>query len=287
MKIVLTGANGYLGSNLMLSLSESHELLPVSLLSTSVEDLDKKLIEFNPHVVIHCGWGLGNSYNDVSDIKQIDNILIGCEFLKSISKLNNITFIGFGTFSEYGTINKPAKETDDNSPVDFYGTSKKSFRVVSKNLCRLMNHRWLWVRPCYVYGKNDVKSRLIPKVFDSCLENKKIILNSCKSVVDYLYIEDFCSAINRLLKYETSGIYNVCSGKEYLISDVINSIQEITGVYNTITYDKSLERGKSYAYICGDNKKLKSIGWTPSYDFTRGLSDTLEYYSNLKCETTI
>ena len=283
MKIVLTGSSGYLGSNLMLSLSKSHDVMPVSLVSDDIDNLDEKLISFGPDVVIHCGWGLGNSYKDVSDINQIENISTGCRLIKAISKLKNVTFVGFGSFSEYGTIHDPAKETDIESPVNFYGVSKNSFRVVSKNFCQKMNHKWLWIRPCFVYGKNDVSTRLIPRVFESCLRKIKITLNSCSSVADYLYIDDFCSAVEHLLISETTGVYNVCSGKTHTVRDVIKEIQNITNSHDTIKFDKHLDRENSYSFISGDNEKLKKTGWIASHDMSSGLSETLNHYSK-DCE---
>jgi nucleoside-diphosphate-sugar epimerase len=283
MKIVLTGASGYLGSNLMLSLSNFHNVLSLSLRSNTVDSFEDKLLKFNPDAIIHCGWGLGNSHNDISDIKQIDNISLGCKLLESISKLDNVIFMGFGSFSEYGIINTPVRESGEELPVNLYGLSKNSFRFISQDFCRMVGNRWVWIRPCYIYGKNDVSTRLIPKVFNSCLNKNDIVLNSSSSVVDYLYIDDFCSAIKHLLESDFSGVYNICSGKEYRVSDVIHKIQDITGVYNTITYDQSLDRDTSYSYICGDNQKLRDTGWTSFYDMTSGLSETLTYYSSLGC----
>jgi len=283
MKIILTGAGGYLGSNLKIFLSNFHEVKPLSLRPNNLDHIEHELLEFDPDVVIHCGWGLGNSYKDIMDVNQFDNIFVGCELLKSISKLNNVTFMGFGSFSEYGTIKNPAKEDDQVLPDNLYGFTKNSYKNISQNFCRINNNRWLWIRPCYVYGKNDVSTRLIPKVFDSCINKNDLVLNSCNSIVDYLYIDDFCSAINNLLVTSSSGVYNICSGKEYKISDVISQIQDITHVDDTISYDVSLDRDDSYSYICGDNKRLRATGWSPSFNLTDGLQDTLNYFSLGEC----
>tara|TARA_R110001599_G_scaffold248197_1_gene448244 strand:+ start:1500 stop:2357 length:858 start_codon:yes stop_codon:yes gene_type:complete len=279
MKITLTGANGYLGSNLKEYFSNSHEVQTLSLRLETLGDYENKLLTFNPDVVVHCGWGLGNSHRDISDVGQLDNVYVGCKLLESISKLDNPNFMGFGSFSEYGRISSPAKESDTELPVNLYGLAKNSLGFVSHDFCRIMGIGWSWIRPCYTYGKNDVSTRLIPKVFDSCLNKNDVVLNSCSSVVDYLYIDDFCSAIGHLLESSSSGVYNICSGKEYMISDVIKKIQKITGVYDTISYDKSLDRDSSYSYICGDNTKLRNMGWNPSCELSDGLSSILQYYS--------
>lgn len=277
MKIVLTGSDGYLGSNIKQTLSAVHNLKCVKLRLDTIESVKKDILDFNPDMIIHCGWKSGNSYNDILNIDQLENVVIGVKLLEILPLLDKVKFVGIGSFSEYGKTTKKSKESDTELPENLYGISKNSLKVLSENMCKTFDIDYLWLRPCYVYGKNDVKTRLIPKVVDACLNRKEIDLNSCKSVTDYLYIDDFCSAIKTLIEGDYSGVFNICSGKEYKVIDIIRKIQNFSGVSDNISFDSNTNREEIFNYICGDNYKLKGTGWKELYDIDSGILETLKF----------
>ena len=184
-------------------------------------------------------------------------------------------FIGFGSFSEYGKTTI-CKETDLEKPNNEYGLAKYMYKLVSEAFCDKNNYKWTWIRPCYVYGKQDVETRLIPTTIKACLDGKNLELNSCDSVVDYLYIEDFVRAISSLITTGMPGVFNICSGKTYVIKDIVNTIKIISGSKSQITFNADKDRKSFSKYICGNNDKLlKSIGWYPTWNLEEGLQDII------------
>ena len=91
-------------------------------------------------------------------------------------------------------------------------------------ICKQNNIDWAWVRPCYVYGPGDVFTRLIPTVINKFLTNEEVILDECNKTIDYMYIDDFVDLLYKLLISEYTGIYNICSGYQYNLKEVINKI---------------------------------------------------------------
>ena len=271
MKILITGGNGFLGSNLVKFFCNQHDVLVISKNSNNILDMvnsiqfinhfDEIIIKkFQPEVVIHCAWDGGNSYTDINNLDQIlKNIPLSVELLKIISNLENKPkFIGFGTFVEYGFLNKKAQETDQENPINLYGVSKNNFKHISKTYCEQNNIPWTWVRPCYVYGPGDVQTRLIPSIINKLITQQEITLNSCDTIIDYLYIDDFCSAINKIIEYDLTGIYNVCSGDEYKLTDIVEIIFSNISPNQKPIFNPELDRKYSSKYMCGSNKKLKS-----------------------------
>lgn len=298
MKVLITGANGFIGSNLVRAcLNKKYKVFAISRSTTNssslkhkqcdIEDIDtltKDVLTFNPDVVIHCAWGGGNSYKDVNDKKQFDNITNSLKLLNTISNLKKTHFICIGSAAEYGNYKSLINENFVELPTNFYGISKFSFKMLSNSFCKDHNILWSWVRPFYTYGPQDVITRLIPKTIISCLKDEKIELNSCNSIIDYLYIEDFIEGIMHIFENQLLGVYNICSGNQYKIKTIVNQIQKLCKGNSQIIFNKSLNREKNSNYICGDNRKLiKNTNniWTPKVCLNEGLIKTIKYYETI------
>jgi len=300
MRVLVTGGNGFLGSNLVRCLlRQGHDICVLSRSKDRINDIldrilfvqltedssvvKKSVLDFVPDVVIDCAWSGGNSYKDINNLDQFySNLPRGLCLLETLALLKTKPhYMGFGSFAEYGAIDKRAIETQVEKPQSFYGLSKMSMKNISKMYCEHHDISWSWVRPCYVYGPRDVPTRLIPMAIRSLLMNRDLILNSCRSTVDYLYIDDFSMAISALLDDKKTGVFNICSGNEYPLIEVLTHIQAELGS-SRIVYDSSLDRDKSYRYICGSNDKLKTeTQWKPSVDIKQGILNTIAYECEL------
>jgi nucleoside-diphosphate-sugar epimerase len=295
VKILITGANGFIGSNLVKCLlKKQHEIFAISRNDYNLKSLDiliKKLdieniksitqdiIDFKPNVVIHCAWDGGNKFSDVNGIVQVNNINWSFQLLEIVSKINIEHYICIGSASEYGNTDEIIDETFSENPINLYGISKFSFKVLSEHFCKINNIKWSWIRPFYTYGLNDVKTRLIPKIINKCISDVDIELDSCSSVVDYLYIEDFVKGIETIVDSKLEGIYNICSGNQYLIKDIIRYIQDITNSNSIITFNEKLNRIQYPTRICGDNKKLlNNSNWKPEVNIIDGLKKTIKHF---------
>jgi nucleoside-diphosphate-sugar epimerase len=284
MNVLITGGNGFLGSHVVRTLlQKNYNILVISRKCNSLVDIldnikfvqqkggyaehTKTIQEFQPNYILHFAWDGGNSYSDVNSLKQFStNIPYGIELLEIVNSLSNKPiFMGVGSFAEYGIITQKAEETQNDNPETFYGMAKSTFKTISKKFCDDNNIAWCWIRPCYIYGTNDVSTRLIPSVIQKLLEGKDIHLDSCNVTIDYLHVNDFSSAILRILETKSTGIFNVCSGEEYRLRDVLRILS------SDIIFDTKLDRTSSSSYICGDNSNLKKIGWTPNISLHDGL----------------
>jgi len=284
MKILITGPNGFLSRNLIDRMqSTNHEILEVSY-RDSLVDHKKTIIEYKPDVTIHFAWSGGNSYKDSTSSNQLyKNIPQSIELLSYLKQCNKKqTFIGFGTACEYGKFDYQIKESDPENPFDLYGMSKLAFKNYSQLFCKIENMNWIWIRPFYTYGQKDVKTRLIPKVISALLKNENIVLDECKSTVDYLHVDDFTDAMVSIVESHNSinGVYNICSKNEYTVREVLSTISELIPNSGKVIFDPSLNKDKQ-KYTCGDNSKIKNtIDWRPKTSLKEGLKKTIDYIKN-------
>ena len=299
MKILVTGGNGFLGYNIIDQLlNNGHEILVLSrnfnrftttvnkklkfsrIITDTYTSHTEAILEFSPDVAIHCAWAGGNSYNDVNHLNQYNhNIPASISLLEILSKLQNSSkFIGFGSFTEYGTLKTKAREEQTEQPITHYGVAKNTLKNISKLFCEQHNIAWSWIRPCYIYGEGDVETRLLPTVISKLKKGEHITLDSCDTTIDYLHVSDFSKAVQSIVSCEEDGIFNVCSGEEYNLKDIIKYIAKKLHKENQITFSNTEDRKYSSKYICGDNNKLIiSSNWEPTISIYEGINNLLKY----------
>jgi nucleoside-diphosphate-sugar epimerase len=282
MNILVTGGNGFLGSNITKKLiHKNHRVLIASKHNNNIQfeynkykfipaymDTIHEHIDeikcFLPDVILLFGWNGANSYQDINSIDQFyKNLPDHIRFLTLISKFKHKPkIIGVGSFAEYGDYNTLITEEYFEKPSSLYGISKFAFKQYSEFYCKQNGINWKWIRPCYTYGPNDV-----------------IYLGECNAILDYLYIDDFVNFVDELISSDECGVYNICSGNQYKLKDVVNTLHRLTNSKSKVVFDKKLNRKGSSNFLCGDNAKIKSL--TNIYkliDIELGLFRTIEFY---------
>jgi nucleoside-diphosphate-sugar epimerase len=295
MNILVTGSNGFLGSNLCNLLNKNHNIYAVSrkfdkldyditFIYSEMSDytnLGNSIENIKIDCMIHCAWMGGNSSLDINKLWQTENIHYSSELLKICSKLNIEHFVCLGSSAEYGYQDAKFDETTICKPDSMYGITKNSFKSISEHYCSSHNILHTWIRPVYTYGPNDVLTRLIPKTIVSLLNNQDLSLNKCSSIVDYLYVEDFAYALKEIVEKKISGDYIICADQEIRIKNVVELIYNKIKPNCSLFFDDNKEESK-HSYVCGTSKKIKSLtDWLPKIDFEEGIERTIHHYKKL------
>lgn len=295
-KILITGANGFIGTNFILNNIGKYRFIAISTNDTNLKNINdlefiklylneynlmKDIIDHHkPDTILHLAWEGANSFQTTNSIDQFHNIKNSFYLLESLKK-QKCHFIGMGTGAEYGCFDYAISERDIPSPTSHYGMAKYLLKQSSEIFCKQNNIPWSWIRPMFFYGKYDVHTRLIPKVIDMCLKKENIVLDSCTSENDYLYIDDVAIALSNLIDNETQGLFNLCSGRSYTTKYIVKIIMELTG-WDKIEFDSSLNRVNFCKKIIANNMKIsQSLNWQPKIDIHQGLSQVVEYHKKL------
>jgi nucleoside-diphosphate-sugar epimerase len=301
MNILITGGNGFLGFNLVKKLlTEGHNIYVFSKNSnnlnsvlknikfTSASNKDfilykKDIEDFSPDIVFHFGWSGGNNHKDTNNISQFyDNVSPSIDLINIIGNLSKKPkFIGVGSFAEYGEQENLIDENTFESPLNLYGLSKLTFKKYSETLCNQYGIKWVWIRPCYVYGPGDVSTRLIPTLINKFLNNQLVKLDKCDVIIDYIYIDDFTNFIYFLALSDYTGVYNICSGEEYELKYIISQLHNLANSESDIIFDDINMKSSVSKYICGNNNKIKiATNINCEVDLKNGLIKTINYYKN-------
>ena len=170
MRIIVTGASGFLGSWICRVLSSSHEVVALVRKNSSLKkifDLQNlhvtNLIESSwgdyifqecPDILILADWwGVGNEHRN--DLKQFDNVerirKLVCHARDSGVK----TIIGVGSQAELGSVQSIITEGNADNSSTLYGKAKIETRIMIENELRGSNVRFVWMRVFSTYGPLD------------------------------------------------------------------------------------------------------------------------------------
>lgn len=297
MRILITGGNGCLGSNLVdYYSSKVEEIFVIDNYETSNKDenkfkdnvtvqegsiTDRKLIKkifenFKPTHVIHCAA----SYKDPFDYqKDIDTNITGTINLIDASEAYNIKkFINFQTSLCYG---KPYKIP---IPIDHYLNPKSSYAIsktagelyLSNSKLNFISYRLASVlAPRLFVGA-------IPTFYKRLLSNKDCFCSD--TVRDYIGFEDFLKLVDITLEDNSpKGIFNASSGKGVSTINLHSSIAKILKIKNFNEPPIVPPGEDDIAEVVMDpSQTLKELGWETTIDFKESLKNLINWYNNNK-----
>lgn len=138
------------------------------------------------------------------------------------------------------------------------------------------------------YGPYQFPEKLIPLMILNILEEKPLpVYGDGKNVRDWLYVEDHCAAIWKILKYAKIGeSYNIGGENEWENIKLVNLLCEMIAKLNgydkdyykkLITYVKD-RPGHDRRYAINCDKIKNQLGWRQNYSFQDGLNKTINWY---------
>ena len=130
------------------------------------------------------------------------------------------------------------------------------------------------------YGPYQFPEKLIPLVISRAENNQQIpIYGDGKNVRDWLYVEDHCRAIDLILQEGKIGeVYNIGGNNEYSNLELVTLILEtLNKPQELITFTQD-RKGHDRRYAICPDKIEQKLGWKPSYTFEQGIKKTITWY---------
>ena len=280
MKILVTGGRGFIGSKIVNYYAQNHSVYSLDkkpLLSKQKNVIEIKLdlrkeaavkdffSNHNFDVINHHAAEVSNT-NQKNIIH--DNFFATQNLLKNTNCKVTKKFIFSSSAAVYGnTTNLPISEKHSAFPNNLYGASKiySEQQIMKLNLTRVI------FRYGNVFGKKQISlqnNSLLPTVI-KCLQNNSefTLFNNGKSTRDFVSVEDVARANLIALNLNKSNIYNVSSGTELSVKEIIDFVEKKSGKKLKIKDSHKEEITRSYL---NTSKIKKDLKWETSksvFDF--------------------
>lgn len=303
-KILITGANGFLGKHLVKNLIEKRKVSKENLFLPTIQDLDLRKWEDcqkavkGQEIVIHLAakvGGIGLNQEKPGELFY-DNIIMGTQLMEAARQANVEKFTAIGTICAYPKFTPvPFREEnlwngypeETNAP---YGLAKKMLLIQSQAYRQQYGFNSIFLLPVNMYGPGDnfdpksshVIAAIIRKVYEAQKEGKNYIeaWGTGKPTREFLYAEDGAEGIILATeKYDKSEPVNLGSGMEISIKDLVQLICQLMNFQGEIRWNTSKPDGQPRRRL-DTNRARKEFGFQAKTNFKEGLKKTIDWYTN-------
>ena len=316
MNIIVTGADGFIGSHLTeMLVAQGYQVKALSQYNSFnnwgwLEDIEcKDKIEVltgdirDPHfckfitkdvdIVFHLAALIAIPYSYVAPDSYVDTNIKGTLNICQAAKENgNIRVLHTSTSEVYGTAQYvPIDENHPFEPQSPYSATKIAADAMAMSYYNAFDLPVTVVRPFNTYGPRQSARAIIPTIITQIANGvKEIKLGNVTPTRDFSYVEDTCRGFIALAECnEAIGqTVNIGSNCEISIEDTLNIVKELMNSDVEFILDENRIRpakSEVFRLLCDNSKINKLTGFKPQVDIREGLQRTIDWFTrpdNLK-----
>jgi len=291
MKIVITGATGYVGQNFIPELIQTFPEVEIMTVNLSVEEANglfpypqckhistqelSLIQDFNPNLVYHLAT-LSTSRNDEAIIHPMleANIEFGVKLLHHLSFCNNLQlFVNIGTFAEYNQ----GPQKISNSYL--YSATKSAFRCFVEYYAHLSGFKAVHLVPYSLYGGKDTAKKIIDYIRESFDAEQPVKMSKGEQILDFTHIKDVVSffllimkQFDRFLQFPIGEEFHIGTGKGTSIRDLAKMMEKIFGKSCHANWGGIPYRPLDTMYAVAPVKKnMELLNWETEISLEEGL----------------
>jgi nucleoside-diphosphate-sugar epimerase len=288
MKILVTGATGFIGKNLVNALKSKHEIHVLGRCSSNISDFERTfrfddnifalhtyLKENKVEGIVHLASLFLSAHKD-TDIKNLieSNIYLGTSLLEASQNTGVKWFLNTGTFWQHYV-----PDSQDYNPVNLYAATKQAFIDMAKYYTETSDIKFVTLKICDTFGIDDTR----PKIFN--LWNKiaqtgeVLAMSPGEQYIDMLYIDDVIDGFMHLINLLNSDKkleqdYALYAEKRYKLKDLADLYQNVMGKKLNIQWGGRLYRTREVMEPWKAGNRLPE--WKAKTSIERGLLKTIE-----------
>lgn len=271
MKILVTGANGYIGTGIVKSLLSLKQDVIATDLDIAYIDSKAKSISGNifevdnpfdyydkPDVVLHLAWRNGFVHNSDTHINDLHNHL---KFLSKLADSGIKKIVALGSMHEIGFWEGRITSETPCNPMSFYGISKNALRESLDLVCKQKQILFQWIRGYYIVGNSEKGASIFSKITAAEKEGKtEFPFTTGRNQYDFIDYDDFCNQIaNVTINNNVTGIINCCSGYPESLASRVERFIKDNHYKIKLKYGAFPDRPYDSLAVWGDNTKIKTI----------------------------
>ena len=301
--VLITGATGFIGSNITRSLIVNGYRVyathrnssnfkrckdfydSIQWINTGNDNWQEVFSNIKVDTLIHTAWqGVSTKERDNWEV-QLLNFSFSKEIYEFARLIGTKKIITLGSQAEYGIYTKKVNEDFTPFPINAYGSVKLLTLFFLRNFSINKKIDWYWIRVFSVFGTNENENWLLPGVIKNLLKGNPVELTEGRQKYDYLHSDEFVKNLFKVIECDSnnSGIYNLCSGIAIEIRTLLTKLsQHLPHSEHLLKFESIPYRKSQNMYMVGDNSKFESIfGNIDRDNIDSNLQKTINLYKEM------
>ncbi|HIH14723.1 MAG: dTDP-D-glucose 4,6-dehydratase, dTDP-glucose 4,6-dehydratase [archaeon GW2011_AR17] len=249
-------------------------------------DLVKKLLPGIDYIVHFAA----ESHNDRSILDPsifLRTNVLGTQMLLEAAKDAHIKrFHQISTCEVFGELElneeRKFQESDPYQPKTPYNASKAAANHVVMSYYHTFQIPVTMSHCCNNYGSYQFPEKLIPLFATNALENKHLpLFRSSAYKREWIHVDDHSEAIDLILENGKIGeAYNIGTGVEKSVEEITSIILSVLAKPDSLKEYVTDRLQHDKRYLLDSSKIIRELGWSPHYDFEKGIQETIKWYKN-------
>lgn len=272
MKILVTGANGYIGSKVVKQLCDFNAEVIATDFDNKNIDARAKFVKANifednndwmtffgnPDICLHLAWRDGFVHNSDNHMLDLSNHY---KFLKNLISHGIDKIVSMGSMHEVGYWEGVIDKNTPCNPMSQYGIAKNALRKSLELCCASNNCKFQWLRAFYIYGDDSYGNSIFCKIRQAVINHQEVFpFTTGKNKYDFININELAKQISIcVLQNDVLGIINCCSGNPVSLADQIEWYIKVNNLPIKLDYGKFPDRAYDSPCVYGDNSQIVEI----------------------------
>lgn len=311
MRVIITGGAGFIGANLVhflhrerpdwtllnmdaltyagnlenlkeLEGSERYQFEQVDI--TDEQRVHEVFQSFQPDAVMHLAAESHVDRSILAPMEFIKTNVLGTQILLNEARAldKDVRFLHVSTDEVYGTLGATGyfTETTPYAPNSPYSASKAGSDFLVRAAFHTHKMDVVTTNCSNNYGPYQFPEKLIPLMISNAVEDKALpVYGDGMQIRDWLYVEDHCSAMLRVLEKGTAGeTYNIGGNNERPNIEIVKAILSHLDKPDTLIRYVEDRPGHDRRYAIDASKIKNELGWEPAWTFEEALPKTINWY---------
>lgn len=305
--VIVTGANGFIGKNLVEALLEKKykiiaisnhfdnelqknpSVICISSMNKRIEDLKKEIPPHDYYCCFHLAW-TGTSGDSRADYNiQLENVRLVCDYIKLCKDIGCRRVIYASSINEMETYEYLQSDNIEPGGGYIYGAGKLAAHLMGETVAKLSKIDFIPVIITNIYGVGEKSARMIYTSINKLIRKEHCSFTDGYQTYDFIYITD---AINSIIAVSEKGKafnrYYIGSGKPRPLREFLAEMRDIVDPEAEIGLGDIPFNGVDISYSQFDLKKVeRETGYINTTNFSEGIYKTMQWIKVTNCKKQV